>query len=147
MKFVKARNSFSRFCNRIFKISIQKERLLIFSLLFLIMVHTLGCLWFIIANLSKDQEETWIYRYNYQNKPTYDQYIASIYFIITTVTTVGYGDFHAHTVSERIFGCGLMIIGVVSYTMAISYLTSLISARDRRMAKMMQKMDILESMR
>ena len=40
-----------------------------------------------------------------------------------------------------------MIIGVVSYTMAISYLTSLISARDRRMAKMMQKMDILESMR
>ena len=128
MKFVKARNDFSRFCNRIFKISIQKERLLIFSLLSMIMVHTLGCLWFIIANLSKDQDQTWIYRYEYNDKPTYDQYIACVYFIITTVTTVGYGDIHAKTPIERLFGCALMIIGVVAYTMAISYLTSLISA-------------------
>lgn len=67
MKFVKARNEFSRFCNRLFRITVQKERLLIFSLLCMIMVHTLACVWFAVANLSRNIEDTWIYRYEYHD--------------------------------------------------------------------------------
>lgn len=55
-----------------------------------------------------------------------------MYFILTTITTVGYGDRTAKTNVEIIFCCILMIIGVIAYTMVISQLTIIISANDRK---------------
>ncbi len=107
----------------------------------------MGCLWFIIARFSNFEEDSWVVRYGYENKSIGEQYLAGVYFIITTVTTVGYGDNHALSSAEKIFCCILMIIGVISYTLAISYLASIINARDRRQAKLLSKLEVLDSIR
>jgi len=42
-------------------------------------------------------------------------YIAAVYWVITTFTSVGYGDISGYTLEERIFQIALMMIGIAFY--------------------------------
>ena len=58
--------------------------------------------------------------------------MASIYWSITTVLTVGYGDIHAATNTERLISVLWMMIGVGFYSFTIGTLTSVLSRIDTR---------------
>jgi len=58
--------------------------------------HIGCCVWYYLALNSSDRN-TWIYRYGYNGEPTVDLYIASLYYIYTTLTTTGYGDIVPYT--------------------------------------------------
>ena len=60
----------------------------------------------------------------------WDQYLLSVYFIMTTMTTVGYGDNYATTTPERIFAIVLMIFGVFKFGFVSGALSSIISSFD-----------------
>jgi len=62
-------------------------------------------------------------------------YLTSFYFTTTTITTVGYGDFSGNTVIEKIFCIMIMIIGVISFSLASASLSSLLSNYDTNNAK------------
>lgn len=75
-------------------------------------IHILACIWCLIG---LETDGSWIYRKSLDddskgtNKPDFDKnsieavYIRAVYFIITTLTTVGYGDFKGFTNNEYIF--------------------------------------------
>lgn len=48
-----------------------------------------------------DDRNNWRYRLNYMDKTTAELYVASLYWTIQTVVTVGYGDFAAVTKFEK----------------------------------------------
>ena len=50
-----------------------------------------------IAKLEDFGPETWVVRFGYDGASIFTQYVACFYFIIATITTVGYGDFNAKT--------------------------------------------------
>ena len=56
----------------------------------------------------------------------YDLYVSSIYFTVTTIVTVGYGDITAINSTEKIICVFLMIIGVISFSFATGSLSSII---------------------
>ena len=64
------------------------------------------------------------------NATSSEIYFAALYFIITSMTTVGYGDASAHTNTERVFCILLMIIGVVLFTFLSGAIASMISSFD-----------------
>ena len=71
-------------------------------------------------------EGTWLeqfYELNYSNNQLY---IASVYWTITTVTAVGYGDITGQTVSERLFSIGIMMLGCCSFTFVSGSLASIL---------------------
>ena len=107
----------------------------------------MSCFWFLAAKLDDFPEDCWVVRYGLESRPPVDQYLDSMYFILTTITTVGYGDRTAQTNVETLFCCILMIIGVIAYTMVISQLTIIISANDRKQATLKDKLDILQGIR
>lgn len=51
----------------------------------------------IIAVIEEDSTITWIYRNGYQDNSNSQIYVASMYFTITTITTVGFGDIVGYT--------------------------------------------------
>ena len=53
-------------------------------------------------------------------------YITSIYFTVTTITTVGYGDITGVNTLERAVSIIIMIIGVVSFSFATGSLSSIL---------------------
>ena len=62
-------------------------------------------------------------------------YLTALYFSMTTITTVGYGDIGATNTIERIICIFLHIIGVLSYSLAAGQLTSIIENYDASKSK------------
>jgi len=60
----------------------------------------------------------------------YEVYIHAFYFVVTTMTTVGYGDMSANTTVERIFCIVLMVLGVIVFTFISGALSSVLSNFD-----------------
>lgn len=72
-----------------------------------------------------------------------DKYIASLYWTVMTLTTVGYGDIAARNTVERVV-CGLVMLGgVFFYSYTIGVITSIISERDRQKAKLSARILVL----
>lgn len=73
--------------------------------------------------------------------------MASFYFVITTIATVGYGDISPSSTLQRIVGSIIMILGVVGFSVAVGSLSSLMSSLDTIGAKLKQEMDFLEGIK
>lgn len=73
--------------------------------------------------------------------------MAALYFIVATITTVGYGDISAKTIPEKAFCVGLMILGVLAYSSAIGAFSSIISASDKRKKRLNLKLRTLKLIR
>ena len=116
LKVLKAKNKLLKYANDWLKISAGFERLFIFAVGFLMMCHIGSCLWVMIAQFYGDNSSTWLSEFG--DYTTKEMYIVSIYFIITTITTVGYGDISISNTMERIFCAFIMIIGVVAFSFA-----------------------------
>lgn len=99
-----------------------------FAFFFFILVHVAACIFVLIAKLEEDNVNSWINKFGDQEG--IDLYIQSIYFIVTTVATVGYGDVYPVTINERVFTITLMIIGVSAFTFISGALSSIISGYD-----------------
>jgi hypothetical protein len=58
--------------------------------------------------------------------PPSEQYLTSVYFTVTTITTVGYGDISGSSISEKIFCVIIMLVGVMSFSFFSGSLASII---------------------
>ena len=95
-----------------------------FSFYFLLACHIISCIWIITGSFYEDSEESWIYEF--KQLPQFDQYLTSVYFTITTVTTVGYGDISATTGVEKIICILIMLTGVMAFSFASGALANYI---------------------
>ena len=146
MKFVKHKATAKKEISKLTESGVQVERLVAFFFLFLILCHNLACLWFLVAKIDDFGERTWVYRYGYDEVPIEEQYLASLYFIITTITTVGYGDITSKSLAEQGFCIVLMLIGVIAFSVAIGSFTSIMSASDKKQERLREKLRVLSYM-
>lgn len=73
-----------------------------------------------------------------------DLYLTSFYYTITTITTVGYGDFSAKTFTEKIVAIFIMLIGVIGFSYASGSFTNYIQQNARVNEVLDGKLDILD---
>ena len=99
------------------------ERLVLFLLLFLLCSHVLACIWSFIGSLENKKSDSWLGKISMTGSSNFEKYITSLYYIITTICTVGYGDITPITVTEKIFAMCLMITGILAYSFAVGSLT------------------------
>lgn len=92
----------------------------------IVCVHVAACFWYMTAKLSGFNEDTWIMRFKYQNESNGKLYLASLYWAVATILTVGYGDINAFTTLERSFAIIWMMIGVAFYAVTIGIITSVL---------------------
>lgn len=77
----------------------------------------------------------------------FEQYLLAIYFVVTTISTVGYGDISATTTPERIFVICLMLFGVSFFSFMSGALSSIISNYDSSQAELQEKLLFLNKLR
>ena len=114
-----------------------------FSITVTILVHVMGCLWFFTAKYNDFIPDTWVFRFGYINSDLTTLYITSIYFVFTTLTTVGYGDIYAYTTEERVFALLIMSFGVAFYSYTISNLSTIMASIDSRTLNMKARISAL----
>ncbi|XP_020964005.1 potassium channel KAT4 [Arachis ipaensis] len=82
-------------------------------------VHFAGCMYFWLAFHHKTPENTWLHKElpDFKYRSVWLCYIYSMYWSITTLTTVGYGDLYAVNTEEKVYSSLFMLfnIGLTAY--------------------------------
>ncbi|KAF2317961.1 hypothetical protein GH714_041285 [Hevea brasiliensis] len=104
-------------------------------------VHSAGCFYYLIAARYRNHERTWIGASlgdNFLEQSVWIRYVTSIYWSITTLTTVGYGDLHPVNSREMIFDIFYMLFNLGLTAYLIGNMTNLVvhgTSRTRRFVK------------
>jgi hypothetical protein len=148
LKIVKERNKLVKYLSELLKIGVGFERLLFFVLLFFVFCHIVACLWIFSArfngnhndpNFCIEEAGTWICQGDFNSLPDWKLYFTAIYFIMSTITTVGYGDIAANNSAEDIICIIIMIVGVLTFSFATGSLQGIMRNYDQTEAILKEK--------
>ena len=94
--------------------------------------HILACFWYLVGTDDHRDDGEVIDGWrttNAMDNATYgEQYVTALYWSLTTMTTVGYGDISAYTTLEKISAVIAMLIGGFAFGLIVGSLTNIISA-------------------
>ena len=99
------------------------ERLIFFILMSFMICHIVACMWVFATTFADEGKPTWIRSADMEDEETSAKYLIALYFTITTITTVGYGDMSATNPIEQMFCIVIMLMGVIGFSLATSTLT------------------------
>ena len=121
-----------KYLGEFLKIGLGFERLFFFGIIFIVLCHILTCIWIITPSLiERDADsgfESWMDPFEEVNKG--ELYLTSLYYTVTTMTTVGYGDINGGSALERGVSILIMMVGVIAFSFATGSLTSILSNYD-----------------
>ena len=93
-----------------------------------ILSYVLGCIWYLIChsifnrrfNIGYPKTKTFYTEYKLYNKSPLKRLMLCCYYVLTGLTTVGYGDYNASNEYEKIFGIIIMFLGVAIFSYVMS---------------------------
>ena len=100
-----------------------------------VLAHLLACFWAFVGDLADEGQVNWKRAYleslaldelEWDSWGLGGQYLASIYFAVTSITTVGYGDIKPVTHAERFFTICTLLIGAGAYGFVIGDVTTMV---------------------
>ncbi|CAN6720117.1 unnamed protein product [Malus baccata var. baccata] len=97
-------------------------------------VHCAGCLYYLLADRYPHRGKTWIGSVfpNFRETGLWIRYISALYWSMTTMSTVGYGDLHAVNTVEMIFIIFYMLFNLGLTAYLIGNMTNLVVEGTRR---------------
>jgi len=92
-----------------------------------ICTYFLGCLWFFVSKSQTlpDDGRTWYFEFGLDKKGTTDQLITSLYFSLTMLSTVGYGDIYPISDLEMMMAVLCMMVGVGVFSVVMNQFSQL----------------------
>ena len=118
--------------------------ILIYTAIYLGILHCIVCIHIFIG---KNSYSNWLILTQAENDSFCVIYIKSLYFIITTLTTIGYGDIICQSFIERIFQIIILAIGSIFYPYVISTIGNLTKKDSSAKIKQSNKLSMLEKIR
>jgi len=121
--------------------------------------HIVSCFWHFLTtddvrddvspDYSNDRPNpdgnTWTTRFGYETSSLGTRYIASFYWTISTMLSIGYGDISGVNSSERIYCICTELVGAVLFGAVIAQVTRLIESRNPQARAFKEKMDELKA--
>ena len=111
-----------------------------------IMCHCAACMWHFFG-WHDSSPDSWVSRNTFRDEPLFDRYVASMYFIFQTITTVGYGDIGVETRVEFAIAIFLMFTGVLFYSNILSELLELIDRKLRQQERIQSRYHLLRTLK
>lgn len=106
--------------------------------------HWYACLWYLIAQWDGFENDSWVsqdgtpsitpaeaQRMGLRQSFVAEQYVASLYWSVTTMATIGYGDISPTTTGERVFGLFAMVTATFLFNYGITTVVTLVANTNR----------------
>ena len=100
--------------------------------------YFIGCFWYTISeNLNSDvdvqRRMTFVRFFHLEDESNWRKLIISCYYILTTLATVGFGDFYPVSDTERLIAVFLMLCGVAFFSYIMGSFIEIIANYRRKM--------------
>ena len=99
-----------------------------------LMVHLCACGWIGLGSGSVGPQEDRVF-----------EYVKAVYWTITTLATVGYGDIHPQTLPQMIYACVAMMVGVGFFGFILGNVATLLFRMDAERERYLTKVDRAEA--
>jgi voltage-gated potassium channel len=122
---------------------VQKfAQLCILIMVFFGFMHYEACIFFYLGSRSNDKgEANWISDAGIQDDRPGDQYWTAIYFAVTTVTTVGYGDISPVSKDERVFVSVMMLCATILHAVVFGSVTTTVLDMNKKRKKVTEHLE------
>jgi hypothetical protein len=111
----------------------QKIQLAAISSFLLIVTHTIACGWLLIQPPDVALGVV-------------EKYVWGVYWTVTTLATVGYGDIIPQSSGARFYAMGIMMVGVSSFAIFVSHFSRLLINRDSKLEAQKLKLRHLQEL-
>eukprot|EP00401_Gymnodinium_catenatum_P037146 CAMPEP_0117567290 /NCGR_PEP_ID=MMETSP0784-20121206/57524_1 /TAXON_ID=39447 /ORGANISM="" /LENGTH=762 /DNA_ID=CAMNT_0005365143 /DNA_START=20 /DNA_END=2306 /DNA_ORIENTATION=+ len=116
---------------------VRGVRLFNFFITLFLIVHCLACGWYLVASFEADINNSWLARRvvgpseeTLLSRPGPEQWLHAFYFILTVLTTVGFGDMSALTVDEITYVLFVMLLGAIVHSIVVSEMINIVTSVD-----------------
>lgn len=145
-KVFKKNMAVQKFINFLYEHEYFNEWIEVFIYAFFFFAFLNFCSCFFIF-LGRNTLDSWIYLDGKEESSFAGIYLAAIYYMVVTVTTVGYGDLLGKTINEIIFQIIMLIAGTCVYTWLISSVSTYVQKSNEKNIKYEGKKNILEEIK
>lgn len=118
-------------------------RLVHLLIVFFILIHWIACVWFLAPSLENFPENSWVAVQGIAQADAATQYLRALYWVVTTVATVGYGDIVPANNYEYAFAVGVMLIGAFMYAFIIGNIANLMRNLDGDRMQYFQRVEAI----
>ncbi|XP_032219964.2 potassium voltage-gated channel subfamily H member 6 isoform X3 [Nematostella vectensis] len=126
--------------------------------LFMLLAHWLACIWHAIGHHEIHNTNGWIWllamegknalKYNASDHSTWpnvnSRYVTSLYFTLTSLTTVGFGNVSPNTNAEKAFSVCVMLVGALFYAAIFGNMTAIIQRLYSRTSRFHRDLRVIE---
>ena len=145
VKFSKSQTSGRLVNNLKLNENLTLNRILIFSFYFFVLSHMASCFFIYLAYQNLNQINWIAINLDIVESSKFNVYIASLYFNLTTVLTIGYGDITPVNTTEKIYAIFFMCIGSWLYAYAVSSISTIFSEKSSKNVDYLRKLKVLDS--
>ncbi|MCO4769819.1 MAG: cyclic nucleotide-binding domain-containing protein [Deltaproteobacteria bacterium] len=121
------------------------RRLALLTTALVVLNHQVGCLWFAQSALAGHPPDSWVARQGLVDASTAEQYLRALYWSVTTMTTVGYGDITPVGGQEYATTVFVMLLGTVVHALLIGAFAAAIAGLDIARTRFFQSADVLHA--
>lgn len=112
-----------------------------FFTVLIILIHWVACAWYLLPLVQGFPADSWVVLQGLAGESGWDQYLRSLYWAVTTMTTVGFGDITASRNAEYIVSIVVMLMGASMYAFMIGSIASLVANIDSAKVRFYDRVD------
>mmetsp|Transcript_21766 Transcript_21766/g.41522 ORF Transcript_21766/g.41522 Transcript_21766/m.41522 type:complete len:997 (-) Transcript_21766:389-3379(-) len=119
--------------------------LLKFLAIVLVIAHLMACVFYAVSASAGDELNTWISAQGLLRESTYSKYVAALYWSMSTMTTVGYGDVAAVSDMERLLSVVLVMLGATVYAYFMGNMNIMVAAINSSASKKARQLERVDA--
>ena len=118
------------------------SRILGATVVLVLLAHLTACLWYFAAKYGENGV-SWVTTAALENRSMGEIYMFSLYWSITVLSTIGFGDIVATTNVEMILACAWILIGAMFFSFFLSTMSSVVTSLDLKRILISDKLSLL----